>query len=50
MTLFYRVWGSRVNILEDRNILKLRSLDSSCPFFLSDTSIWRQRTEMLQML
>ena len=28
--------------LEDRNLLKLRSLDSSCPFFLSDTSIWGQ--------
>ena len=36
--------------LEDRNLLKLRSLDSSCPFFLSDTSIWGQGTEMLQML
>ena len=28
--------------LEDRNLLKLRSLDSSFPFFLSDNSIWRQ--------
>ena len=28
--------------LEDRNLLKLRSLDSSCPFFLSDNSIWGQ--------
>ena len=28
--------------LEDRNVLKLRSLDSSCPFFLSDNSIWGQ--------
>ena len=26
--------------LEDRNLLKLRRLDSSCPFFLSDNSIW----------
>ena len=25
--------------LEDRNLLKLRRLDSSCPFFVSDTSI-----------
>ena len=25
--------------LEDPNILKLRSLDSSCPFYLSDNSI-----------
>ena len=25
--------------LEDRNLLKLRRLDSSCPFFLSDNSI-----------
>ena len=24
------------NCLEDRNLLKLRSLDSSCPFFLND--------------
>ena len=30
------------NCLEDRNLLTLRSLDSSCPFFLSDTSIWGQ--------
>ena len=29
---------------------KLRSLDSSYPFFLSDTSIWGQSTQMLQML
>ena len=36
--------------LEDRNLLKLRSLDSSCPFFLSDNSIWGQWTQMLQML
>ena len=28
--------------LEDRNLLKLRSLNSSCPFFLSDNSIWGQ--------
>ena len=26
--------------LEDRNLLKLMSLDSSCPFFLSDKSNW----------
>ena len=26
--------------LEDPNLLKLRSLDSSCPFVLSDHSIW----------
>ena len=36
--------------LEDRNLLKLRRLDPSCPFFLSDNSIWGQRTQMLQML
>ena len=36
--------------LEDRNLLKLRSLDSSSPFFLSNTSIWGQWTQMLQML
>ena len=28
------------SILEDRNLLKLRSLDSSGPFCLGDTSIW----------
>ena len=28
-----------VSYLEDPNLLKLRSLDSSCPFFLSDKSI-----------
>ena len=28
--------------LEDRNLLKLRNLDSSCQFFLSDNSIWGQ--------
>ena len=28
------------NCLEHRNLLKLRSLDSTCPFFLSDNSIW----------
>ena len=28
--------------LEDRNLLKLRSLDSSFPFFISDNSIWEQ--------
>ena len=31
-----------LSYLEDRNLLKLRSLDSSCPFFLSDNSIWGQ--------
>ena len=31
-----------VQTLEDRNLLKLRSLDSSFPFFLSDNSIWEQ--------
>ena len=36
--------------LEDPNLLKLRSLDSCSPFFLSDNSIWGQWTEMLQML
>ena len=36
--------------LEDPNLLKLWSLDSSFPFFLSDTSIWGQRTQVLQML
>ena len=34
---------------EDPNLLKLRSLDSSCLFFLSDYSIWGQETQMLQM-
>ena len=28
--------------LEDLSLLKLRSLDPSCPFFLSDNSIWGQ--------
>ena len=28
--------------LEDRNPLKLRSLDSSCPCFQSDNNIWGQ--------
>ena len=36
--------------LEDRNLLKLRSLDPSCPCFLSDNNIWGQWTQMLQML
>ena len=31
-----------LNFLEDPNLLKLRSLDSSCPFVLNDTSIWGQ--------
>ena len=30
------------SVHEDRNLLKLRSLDSSCPVFLSDNSIWGQ--------
>ena len=34
--------GSVLLFLEDRNLLKLRSLGSSCPFFLSDNSIWGQ--------
>ena len=38
------------NYLDDRNLLKLRSLDSSCPFFLSDDSIWGEWTQILQML
>ena len=38
------------NALEDRNLLKLRNLDSSCPFFLSDNTIREQWTRMLQML
>ena len=33
--------------LEDRNLLKLRSLDSSCPFFVSNKSIWGQMLRML---
>ena len=33
--------------LEDRNLLKLSSLDSSRPFFLSDNSIWGQWTQVL---
>ena len=39
-----------VAFLEDRNLLKLRSLDPSCPFFPSDNRIWGQWTLMLQML
>ena len=39
-----------LNYLEDRNLLRLRSLDPSCPLFLGDNSIWGQRTQMLQML
>ena len=39
-----------MEILENLNLLKLRSLDPSCPFFLSDNSIWGQWPEMLQML
>ena len=42
--------GGTTNILEDPNLLKLKRLDSSCPFFLSDTSILGQWTQMLQML
>ena len=34
--------------LEDRNLHKLKSLDPSCPFFLSYTSTWGQRAPMLQ--
>ena len=36
--------------IEDPNLLKLRSLDSSSPFFLGDTSIWGEWTQLLQML
>ena len=36
--------------LEDRNLLKLRSLDSPFLVFLSDNSIWGQWTQMLQIL
>ena len=32
-------WRGRFPNLEDRNPLKLRSLDSSCPFSLNDNSI-----------
>ena len=32
--------------LDDPNLLKIRSLDSSCPFFLSDSSAWGQWTQM----
>ena len=38
------------SFLEDPNLLKLRSLDCSSPFFLSDNSIWGQWTLMLQIL
>ena len=31
--------------LEDRNLLKLRRLDSSCPFCISDNSIWDNELE-----
>ena len=41
---------SELTSLEDPNLLKLRSLDSSWPFFLSDNSIWGQWTQMPQML
>ena len=40
-------WGFRFGY---RNLLKLRSLHSSFPFFLSDNSTWGQWTQMLQML
>ena len=36
------VSGSCLSFLEDRNLLKLRSLDSLIPFFLSDNSSWGQ--------
>ena len=32
----------KIRLLEDRNLHKLRSLDYSCPFFLSDDRIWGQ--------
>ena len=55
---FFEIWwpNSLANFrgasefLEDPNLLKLRSLDSSSPFFLSDTSIWGEWTQLLQML
>ena len=42
--------SQNLTILEDRNLLKLRSLDSSLTLFLSDNRIWGQSTQMLQML
>ena len=47
---FRETQSSRKRNLEDRNLLKLRSLDSSCPFLLSGNRIWGQWTQMLQML
>ena len=38
------------SLIQDRNLLKLRSLGSSCPFFLGDNGNWGQWTHMLQML
>ena len=35
--------------LQDPDLFKSRSLDSSCPFFLSDTRIWGQWTQMHQV-
>ena len=44
-------WFPRAfSFLEDPNLLKLRSLDATPPFVLSDKSIWAQWTQMLQML
>ena len=38
----FNFWGIKQANLEDRDLLKFRSLDSSCPFFLSDNSLWGQ--------
>ena len=42
--------GASQKFLEDPNLPKLRSLDSSCLFFLSDNSFWGQWTQMPEML
>ena len=34
--------GSLISVPLALRVLKLRSLDSSCPFLLSDNSIWGQ--------
>ena len=38
----YSEINSKKTFLEDRNLLKLRGLDFSCPLFLSDNSVWGQ--------
>ena len=48
VAVFWALLGA--NPLEDPNLLKLKSLDSSCPFFLGDNRIWGQWPRMLQML